>query len=95
MNLVFLQTTFTNLPPAESCAPLLTRSDETPKIGMSSYRVGAFEALEWAWHMLRGFRDSPGGVEEARHTIQEVLADMGKGLDMDFGEKPSKLSSPM
>jgi hypothetical protein len=44
--------------------------------------------------MLRGFRDRPGGVEEARHAIQEVLADMGKGQDMDFGEKIPRLSSP-
>ncbi len=57
-------------------------------MGMSSYRVGAFEALEWAWHMLRGFRDRPRGVEEARRAIQEVLADMGKGQDMDFEKIP-------
>jgi hypothetical protein len=63
-------------------------------MGMSSYRVGAFEALEWAWHMLRGFRDCPGGVEEARRAIQEVLADMGKGHDLDFGEKTPRLNSP-
>jgi hypothetical protein len=74
---------------------LLTRSNETPRMGMSSYRIGAFEALEWAWHMLRGFRDRPGGVEEARRTIQEVLADMGKGNDLDFGEKPPRLNSPV
>lgn len=53
---------------------------------MSNYRVGAYEALEWAWHMLRSYRDRPGGVEEARRTIQEMLANIGKGDEVDFGD---------
>ncbi len=44
--------------------------------------------------MLRSFRDSPGGVEEARRAIQEVLADMGNGNDMDFSQNITRLSSP-
>lgn len=51
---------------------------------MSNYRVGAYEALEWAWHMLRSYRDQPGGVEEARRTIQEMLANIGKGDEVKF-----------
>ncbi len=94
MNLVFLKIIFTHLPPVGSYVSLLTRSDETPTSGMSNYRVGAFEALEWVWHMLRSFRDSPGGVEEARRAIQEVLADMGNGNDMDFSQNITRLSSP-
>ena len=94
MNLVFLKAIFTYLPPTGSCVSLLTRSDETPTTDMSNYRVGAFEALEWAWHMLRNFRDSPGGVEEARRAIQEVLADMGNGNDMNFGQNITRLRFP-
>ena len=60
---------------------------------MSSYSVGAFEALEWAWHMLRGLRDRPEGVEEARRAIQEVMSEMGQGRDVKFGERTPKLSS--
>jgi len=54
---------------------------------MSGYEVGAFEALEWAWHMLRGYRDDPSGVEEARRSIQEVLSRMGQGGRVDFREE--------
>ena len=54
---------------------------------MSTYKIGAFEALEWAWHMLRNYRDQPGGVEEARRAIQETLARMGTGDDMNFRDR--------
>ena len=53
---------------------------------MSNYQIGAFEALEWAWHMLRTHKDSPEGVEDARRIIKDVLSDMGKGINVDFGE---------
>lgn len=58
---------------------------------MSNYRIGAFEALEWAWHMLRSYDGKPRGVDEARRTIQEVLSDMGRGADMNFAEKISTI----
>ena len=54
---------------------------------MSNYRVGAFEALEWAWHMLRGYKDRPRGMDEARRLIQETLSSMGEGARINFGEK--------
>jgi hypothetical protein len=60
---------------------------------MSSYSIGAFEALEWAWHMLRGFRGRPEGVEESRRAIQEVMSEMGQGRDVNFGERTPRLSS--
>ena len=53
---------------------------------MSNYQIGAFEALEWAWHMLRTHKDSPEGVEDARRIIKDVLSDMGKGDNVDFRE---------
>ncbi len=51
---------------------------------MSGYRVGAFEALEWAWHMLRRYRDRPDGVDEARRVIKDTLARMGAGDTVNF-----------
>lgn len=53
---------------------------------MSNYQIGAFEALEWAWHMLRTQKDNPTGVEEARQIIKDVLSDMGEGNYVNFGE---------
>ena len=53
---------------------------------MSNYQIGAFEALEWAWHMLRTFKDSPEGIEDARRVIKDVLSEMGAGNQVDFCE---------
>ena len=61
---------------------------------MSNYKIGAFEALEWAWHMLRSYRDEPKGVDEARQTIQEVLAAMGRGAEVNFREETSQAPLP-
>lgn len=61
---------------------------------MSNYQIGAFEALEWAWHMLRSYRDQPRGVDEARRAIQNVLANMGKGDEVNFSEKVSNATTP-
>jgi hypothetical protein len=61
---------------------------------VSNYKIGAFEALQWAWYLLRSYRDRPSGVEEARKAIQEVLADMGKGAEVDFREgRPPPVNS--
>jgi len=54
---------------------------------MSNYQVGAFEALEWAWHMLRGYRGKPRGMEEARRMIRETLLTMGQGEKVDFSQR--------
>lgn len=53
---------------------------------MSGYEMGAFEALEWAWHMLRSCKDRPEGVEYARRVIHGVLADLGRGDEVNFRE---------
>jgi len=62
---------------------------------LSDYKVGAFEALEWTWHMLRSYRDRPKGVDEARSLIQEVLSKIGTGDHVDFGEKISEVKEPV
>ncbi len=46
--------------------------------------MGAFEALEWAWHMLKTKKEHSGTVDEAYATVQELLAKVGKGGDVDF-----------
>ncbi|MGD2200980.1 MAG: hypothetical protein PVJ38_05045 [Candidatus Bathyarchaeota archaeon] len=61
---------------------------------MSNYRIGAFEALQWAWYMMRNYRDHPGGVDEARKNIYQILLNMGEGADMDFEEEIHKFTLP-
>jgi hypothetical protein len=55
---------------------------------MSTYEMGAFDALEWAWHMLRN-KDS---VNDATVSIQDALYEMGKGVKVDFQEKTQKVN---
>jgi hypothetical protein len=61
---------------------------------MSNYQIGAFEALQWAWHMLRNYKDQPSGVDEARKAIQDVLLNMGKGDQVDFQEQIQNSAVP-
>ena len=58
---------------------------------MSNYEIGAFEALEWTWYMLRNYKDNPTGVDEARRTILELLKLIGNGSLVNFREQLSKL----
>jgi hypothetical protein len=51
---------------------------------MTDYQIGAFEALQWAWHMMKEYKDSPKGISEARKAIQEILQDMGEGTLVEF-----------
>ena len=59
---------------------------------MSNYEVGPFEALEWAWNLLR----SQGGGEarEAAVHIQEMLFTLGSGSQVNFRQQTSALRSP-
>ena len=54
---------------------------------MSNYKIGAFEALEWAWHMLRGYVNRPEGIESARLEILDILSEMGSGSQINFEKK--------
>lgn len=60
---------------------------------MSNYQLGAFEALQWTWHILRNYKHKKKGVEEARQLILEMLLNMGKGAQLNFDEKISKTTS--
>ena len=58
---------------------------------LSNYETGAFEALEWSWHMMRDYKDTPTGVNMARRAIQDILAHMGKGDMVNFRDQISKI----
>ena len=60
---------------------------------MSNYKIGAFEALEWTWQMLRGYKGRSRGVDEARHMIKEILSSMGNGDDINFCDKITEAQS--
>jgi len=62
---------------------------------MSGYEVGAFEALEWTWHMLRGCKGRPGGLDDARLKIKMVRLEMGCGQEVKFREKFPQDFSPL
>ena len=57
---------------------------------MSDYQIGAFEALEWVWHILREYDDQPNGIGAARNVIREKLFVLGKGNKIQFKDKASK-----
>ncbi len=58
---------------------------------VQNYQMGAFEALEWAWHMLRDKKANEGTVDEAYRSVQDVLAKIGKGAPIDFRQEIKKL----
>ncbi|MBN1682634.1 hypothetical protein JW865_03680 [Candidatus Bathyarchaeota archaeon] len=51
---------------------------------MSSYEIGAFEALEWVWHILRTQKEHKITLDETTRQIQEALSVMGHGKNIDF-----------
>ena len=53
---------------------------------MSNYDVGAFEALEWAWNLLRSKRGI-SSIDEAVNNIQEMLYTIGNGNQVNFRQK--------
>ena len=59
---------------------------------MSNYQTGAFDALEWTWHMLHSL-DKKKGVEEARSIILETLSRMGEGARVNFSEMTSEIKT--
>jgi hypothetical protein len=57
-----------------------------------SYQVGAFEALEWAWNMLRTKKEHSASLDEAFSTVQELLAKLSSGDNIDFQKEISQLN---
>jgi hypothetical protein len=56
---------------------------------LSTYEVGAFEALEWAWNLLRVQGDV--NIEDATKHIQEMLFTLGNGTQVNFQQRTSAL----
>ena len=58
---------------------------------MSTYEIGAFEALEWAWNILR----TQGNVEtDAAGRIKEMLFQLGSGNPVDFRQQINEIRGP-
>jgi hypothetical protein len=55
---------------------------------MSTYEIGAFEALEWAWNILR----TQEQVEtDAAGRIKEMLFQLGSGNPVDFRQQINEI----
>jgi len=57
---------------------------------MSSYENGAFEALHWAWKVLKQSEDDSESVETVKQAIVEKLSLLRQGSNYNFDDpKPS------
>ncbi len=54
-------------------------------LGLSTYEIGAFEALEWAWNLLR--LDDGVDVEDAAKHIQDMLLALSNGTPVNFQQR--------
>ena len=55
---------------------------------MSTYEIGAFEALEWAWNILK----TQENVEnDAACRIKEMLFQLGSGNPVDFRQQINEI----
>ena len=52
---------------------------------MTGYHIGAFEALQWAWNMLRN-----KSTKKGREEIRAILTRLGGGERINFKELSSK-----
>ena len=52
---------------------------------LSTYEIGAFEALEWAWNLLRLNDDVK--FDDATKHIQEMLLTLSNGTQVNFQQK--------
>lgn len=56
---------------------------------MSTYEIGAFEALEWAWNLLRV--NDGVNIDDAAKHIQEMLLTLSNGTPVNFQQRASAL----
>jgi len=56
---------------------------------MSTYEIGAFEALEWAWNILR--TQESAGSSDAANKIKEMLFKLGSGSPVDFKQQLNEI----
>lgn len=60
-------------------------------MSLSTYEVGAFEALEWAWNLLR--ENDGVNIEDVTRHIQEMLLTLSNGTRINFQQKANALRS--
>ena len=58
---------------------------------MSTYEIGAFEALEWAWNVLRVQENV--GEADATSRIKEMLFQLGSGNQIDFKQQINEIKN--
>ncbi len=58
---------------------------------MSTYEIGAFEALEWAWNILR--TQESIGEADATNTIKNMLFKLGSGSPVDFKQQINEIKT--
>ena len=58
---------------------------------MSTYEMGAFEALEWAWTILRANNSRNDG--DAVYYIREMLSQLGSGNQVNFKQQTDKIKN--
>ncbi len=56
---------------------------------MSTYEIGAFEALEWAWNILRVQENVRETDAESR--IKEMLFRLGSGNPVNFRQQINEI----
>jgi len=56
---------------------------------LSTYEIGAFEALEWAWNLLRV--NDGVNIDDAAKHIQEMLLTLSNGTPVNFQQRASAL----
>ena len=42
-------------------------------VKMSDYQIGAFEALEWTWHILQKYDEKPHGIKDAPVKMKTLM----------------------
>ena len=56
---------------------------------MSTYEICAFEALEWAWNILRV--KEMNNEADAANRIKEMLFQLGSGAPVDFKQQMDEI----
>lgn len=54
---------------------------------MSNYNIGAYEALQWAWNVLRENEKKPESISEAKRIISDEMAEISKGKQPEFNRE--------
>ena len=58
---------------------------------MSTYEIGAFEALEWAWNVMRTHENIAGS--DVTIKIREMLFQLGSGNPVDFRQQINEIKN--